>query len=86
MAHVWHIEIDEFTRHARLVVERVVRDDDTVVIEAKGEALATLQTGPPPVESRRPESEADLQDLMDVAGSWSEVDIDRFLDDIYASR
>lgn len=80
------VDIDDAPDVARLAQQ--VRDtNEARVPRLNGEVLAEVRPVKPPKGRRawKP-TEADLQALRSSAGGWADMDIDRFLADIYASR
>jgi|SRR5919202_3904318 hypothetical protein len=70
------------------LVEEVMRDNHVIVLAAEDRDMAVLS----PLTSRRGRSrgkrlsEADVAAFRSSAGSWSDVDTDKLLEDIYESR
>jgi len=78
------ISFDEFSHNLAGIIERVLSEGESIVIE-KGEGeLVALS----PISSSRSsnKSEEDWEAFRAAAGSWDDVDTDAFLEDIYESR
>ena len=70
------------------LVEEVRRNKRVIVLTAKDEDVAVLS---PVTRRHRPSpgrklTEADVAAFRSAAGSWSDVDTDRLVEDIYQSR
>jgi hypothetical protein len=80
------IPLEEFSSDPMGVLERVIREQEAVVVEMEGGDRAVIR----PVRSTRKRgrkiTEADREAFRASAGGWHDVDSDRLLDDIYRSR
>lgn len=82
------IDIGEAPELLRLA-EEVNRSHEARVLRRGGEALAVVLPLPRPAPKRsrgRTKTAADYEAFRSAAGSWSDVDTDRLLADIYADR
>ncbi len=79
------IPFDEFARNLETLFERVIRENETVVVETADGERAVLK---PAATTRRlrEKTEADLAAFLSSAGGWQDVDVDAFLKDNYESR
>jgi hypothetical protein len=85
---VRHISYDEFVRDPAGVLNRVIEDNETVVIEKENGAGAVVKPSGA-VKSRRkrrPKTGADREAFLASAGGWKDVDTDKLIADIYESR
>ncbi len=66
--------------------ERIVRDEETIVVE-KGEGeVVEVRPGPANGLPKRKRTAADHEAFLSSFGSWSDVDVDAFLKNIYERR
>jgi hypothetical protein len=89
MAKEIRIPFEEFRSQVQQVIERVIREQQVVVIETEGADVVTLHAGEPqgePIVASRQKSPDDFRVFLETAGSWSDLDVDRFLSEVYASR
>lgn len=89
MVKEWRIPFEEFAAHIDQIIARVVDNRETIVIETEDDGVLTLQAGEPAEAAGHPEqtkSNEDYEAFLASAGSWSDLDADAFLEDIYASR
>lgn len=88
MAETVRIPLEEFSRHPRTILLRVVREGQVVIVDAGNEGVITLRSGEPDDVPELPagKTEDDYRAFLDSFGSWREVDTERLLDDIRASR
>ncbi len=78
------VSFDEFAHNLEDYFERVVRDEETIVVE-KGEGeVVELRPGPANGLSKR--TAADHEAFLSSFGSWRDVDVDTFLKYIYERR
>ena len=68
------------------IAEEVEATGEARVLERGNKALAAIVPLSKPKRSKRRPSAKDLEAFRSAAGSWSNVDIDRFLHDNEASR
>lgn len=78
------IPLDEFSKNLIRIFDRILANQETVVVENNSGQLIAVSPAPPP--QLRPKSEEDLAAFRSAAGSWSDVDTDTLLANIYASR
>jgi hypothetical protein len=77
------VSLDEFAGNVEAYFERATHDNETIVVESKnGEAviLKALDV------NGRERTEEDYETFLSSFGSWSDVDVDILLKDIYESR
>jgi hypothetical protein len=87
-AHLKSIDISDAPQLLQLA-EEVHRTHESWVLRRDGEDLALVVPLPAPATKRRRsriKTEADFAAFRSAAGSWSDVDTDRLLADIYADR
>jgi hypothetical protein len=83
-----HIPFEEFAADVAGVFNRVVAENEAVVVEQPNGTQAVLK----PVASKRPArrrrtiSDADYEAFLSSAGGWKDVDTDKLVRDIYESR
>jgi antitoxin (DNA-binding transcriptional repressor) of toxin-antitoxin stability system len=81
------VSIDELSRNAAGVVERVSRNGERLVVERNGQALALLAPLP---STRRPRrrarTAADYEAARSAAGSWAGEDADALVGQVRSSR
>jgi hypothetical protein len=82
------ITFDELARDVTRVLDRVVRDRETVVVERGGSDVAVIRPAAAGRRrGRRPPTRADLEAFLATAGGWRElVDTEQLKADIAASR
>lgn len=81
---VKRISFDELSDNLASVFAYVIHEGGSVVIETdegKLVSLAPIESVPSPRKT-----EVDWEAFRAAAGSWHDVDTDRFLEEIYASR
>jgi hypothetical protein len=88
VAETVRIPFEEFSNHLQTIFDRVLRDKQTVVVDAGEEGVVTLTSGEPEKERLLPpgKTEEDYQAFLDSFGSWENVDTDRLMRDIRSSR
>ena len=88
VAETVRIPLTEMPKRFRLIFERVLRDKQTIMIDAGEEGVVTLSSGDlNDLPSLPPDkTEDDYQAFLDSFGSWADVDTDQLLRDIRASR
>lgn len=80
------ISFDEFSDNLARILERVIREGESIVIE-KGEGeLVEVRPVTPAKPIRRVVTREDDEAFLSAAGGWADVDIDTFLKDVYESR
>jgi hypothetical protein len=79
------IDIDDEPQ-LRRILTAIREGDEPVRLRIAGEEVAVIRPLKPRRPHRRVISDADLEALRSVAGSWKDVDTDRLLKDIYADR
>ena len=80
------IPFSEFAANLSRVFDRVVKDKEAVMVEKEGRGLAILKPVAPGPRRRRRKSSAAYEAFLSLAGSWKDVDTDKLIADIYASR
>jgi hypothetical protein len=84
------MSLDEFARDVAGVLDRIVRDHETVVVERGGsDAVVVRPEAPQPGHrrGRRPRTLADREAFLATAGAWNGlVDTERLKADVAASR
>ncbi len=82
------VSLKEFSSNLEELFDRVTHKSEEVIIEGEGGERAVLK--PASVKQRRGRkrevSEADHTAFLASAGSWSDVDVDKFIESIYESR
>ena len=82
-----HITFDEFAANLSAVFERVVCDQETVVVERNGVAAEFRPAEAAGPRQRQAKSQADGEAFLSSAGGWKGlVDTEKLKADIYASR
>jgi hypothetical protein len=80
------IPFDEFASDIESYFDRVVRQNEPIMVERGIGEIAILQ----PVHARRrrkpKRSAADHEAFLSSFGSWSDFDVDTFLKDVYEGR
>ena len=84
------VSFDEFSSNLRRFFERVIASHETVIVEDESGERAILK----PVRVRAsktkrrstPRSKADHEAFLSSFGSWSDVDVDKFIQANYESR
>ena len=81
------IDVDDAPELAR-VVDEVRHTREPRVLRLHGEDVAVLRPVRRPARRRtsREKTEADYEAFRSAAGSWSDVDTDKLIADIYESR
>jgi prevent-host-death family protein len=70
----------------RDVVERVREDKMPRLIERDGEPLAVVVSPEQFEAAREPTSKRRKEQLLSLAGVWSDLDADRMIEDVYRRR
>lgn len=79
------VTLNEFSNHLTDFFEQVVRESKPIIVENDQGERAVLKPLGRKLKSR-PKTKADLEAFRAAAGSWSEVDVDKFLEENYKSR
>lgn len=89
MAKQWRIPVESLRTQLDEVIERVVDDNDTVIVELADGGSITISAGETD-ESVRPNvgpmSPDAYEAFLSAAGGWSDVDTDALVERIYAER
>jgi len=80
------IPFEEFSNRLEDFFERVVREQEPVVIENGEGERAVLMPVKKARRRKRERTKEDYEAFLSAAGSWSDVDIDEFLRKVYESR
>lgn len=89
MAKEVRIPIKEFAANLHEVLERVIHERETIIVETSDDVdiIVHLDMRLRPAEGPDGKKSAHAWDaFIASAGSWSDVDTDRLLADIYARR
>lgn len=70
---------DARVRFGELLNEVYYRDEE-IIVERKGRPMVKIS------KFEKPKTEADLKAFAAAAGSWKDVDTDKFMANIYKSR
>ena len=77
-----HITFDEFAANLSAVFERVVCDQEVVVVERNGVAAEFR-----PAEAAAPrQRQADREAFLSTFGAWEDVDTEKFIKENYEQR
>lgn len=81
------VDISDIPEMLRLA-EEVRRTDQPRILRAASEDIAVLVPAKPRVKRRRQrgKSDADMETFWSSFGGWKDVDTDKLIEDIYASR
>lgn len=79
------IPFEEFADHLTDIFEQVVNEQSLIVVESQSGELIEIKAVGSNVRQRKFTPEEDASFLA-AAGSWSDVDVDKLLKDIYESR
>lgn len=71
-----HITFDEFAANISAAFERVVHEQEIVVVERNGVAAAPRQA----------KSKADREAFLSTFGAWEDVDTEEFIKENYEQR
>ncbi len=90
MAKKWRIPFEEFAANLPTIFERLREGDETLLVETDEETIVVHRRDLVDAEERasttaKPSAD-DMEAFRAAAGSWSDVDTDRLLADIYADR
>lgn len=80
------IPLNEFAENLTAFFERVIHENEPIVIENEAGEKAVLKPVRPHKIRRRAKTRADHESFLASAGTWSDVDTDTFLEKVYASR
>jgi antitoxin (DNA-binding transcriptional repressor) of toxin-antitoxin stability system len=80
------ISFDEFARNLAQIVERVISEGESVVIETGTGERVALKPAVRAKPRRRKKTKEDDEALLSAAGGWADVDADALIKQIYASR
>lgn len=73
------ISFDEFADNLSGYFDRVIREGETVLVEKEAGEVVVLKPVSATRTGRREKTAADHEAFLASAGSWSDVDIDVFL-------
>ena len=79
------IDITDLPELLRLV-EEVCKTGQPRLLRSAKEDLAVLMPAARPIRKKRRKSKADFEAFLASAGGWDDVDTDKFLETVYASR
>jgi hypothetical protein len=89
-SNVIRVPFDEFSSNVKTFFERVLRDDETVVVEDGDAGNAVLLTTVRKAKRRRAGSvgraKADRAAFLSSFGGWSDVDDEEFVEGVYEGR
>ena len=82
------VPFEEFSSHLEEFFDRVVQEGETIIVKKQEGEVAVIKPAAFKTRRRRKRkiSEADHQAFIRAAGSWSDFDVDTFLENIYESR
>jgi hypothetical protein len=80
------ISFEEFSTNLTEVIERVIHEHESVLVESESGELVEVKPVSPAKSRKREFTKEDDEAFLSAAGGWKDVDIDRFLKDIYESR
>ena len=80
------IPFEEFSNNLADILRRVVREDESVVVETEEGERAILKPARPRKAPGRKKTKADYEAFRSAAGGWKDFDADKFIEDIYESR
>lgn len=89
MAKALRLPFEEFRIRVEEIFERIVRNDEVVVVQTNPDVVVTLRAGEPAEEEHPPRREKSIEAyeaFLGTAGSWIDFDADAFMSDVYASR
>lgn len=87
MAKNWRsIPYDEFSSNLAHVVEWVIRKKRAVMVETKAGDRVVVRPVELPTPWSRAKTGADFEAFRSAAGSWSDVDTEHLLKELYESR
>lgn len=80
------ILFEEFAGNLSRLFAQVIHNQEALLVEGEDGALVEVKPVTPAGPHRRIATEEDDAAFLSAAGGWADVDIDAFLQDIYASR
>jgi hypothetical protein len=80
------MSFEEFSENLDRIFERIVVEGESIVIEKGDGELVEVKPVSRAKSAKRAKTKADYEAFLASAGSWSDVDVDTFLEDNYASR
>lgn len=80
------ITFDEFSSDVEGFFDRVLRENETVLVEKGAGEVVALKPVRRKGRKRRERTQADREAFLSSAGSWSDFDVDTFLKNNYESR
>ena len=81
-----HITFDEFAANLSAVFERVVCDQEVVVVERNGVAAVLRPAEAAAPRQRQAKSQADREAFLSTFGAWEDVDTEKFIKENYEQR
>ncbi len=81
-----HITFDEFAANLSAIFERVVCDQEVVVVERNGVAAVIRPTEEAAPRQRQAKSKADHEAFLSTFGAWKDVDTEKFIKENYEQR
>jgi len=81
-----HIPFEEFADNLASIIDKVVLDEQPVFVESQSGTLIEVKVAIPKSLPQRGFSKEEDEAFLSAAGSWSDVDIDEFLQEIHESR
>ena len=85
--NVTRVPFEEFSRNVKTIFERVLRDDETVLVEDAGNGV--LLTPVHKAKRRRGSAgitKSDREAFLSSFGGWSDVDDEEFVARVYEGR
>jgi len=86
MGELTRVPLKEFAKNPAALVNRVASERISIIVEKDGEEVAVLRPARPKAKRRRKKSAAARKAFLSAAGSWKDIDTDKFLADNRASR
>ena len=81
-----HITFDEFAANLSAVFERVVCEQEVVVVERNGVAAEFRPAEAAAPRQRQAKSQADREAFLSTFGAWKDVDTEKFIKENYEQR
>jgi len=83
-----HIRYEELENDLATILDRIAREDESVVVDKDGNALVVVTPArrAKPARRRGERTRADYSAFRSAAGGWKDVDTDRLVEDIYTDR